>query len=52
MNSRKIYRLTNLGTALTRSLDEFVQEEKITAEQKESILKEYDKVRIIATNHG
>lgn len=43
---RKIYRFANLGTALIQTLDEYVQDGKITSEQKEMILKEYDKVYI------
>ena len=42
---RKIYRFSNLGTSLIQSLDSLVEEGKLTGQQREAVLKQYDKVR-------
>ena len=45
MICRKIYRFSNLGTALIQSLDSLVEEGKLTGQQREIVLKQFDKVR-------
>jgi transcription initiation factor IIA, gamma subunit, helical domain len=40
-----VFRFSNLGTALIQSLDNMVQEGQITGAQRESVLKQFDKVR-------
>ncbi|KAK8796138.1 hypothetical protein WA171_004100, partial [Blastocystis sp. BT1] len=39
----KIYRFSNLGTSLIQSLDSLVEEGKLTGQQREAVLKQYDK---------
>ena len=43
---RKIYRFSELGSSLTNVVNDLQKEGKISEEQKESILVEFDKVNL------